>query len=318
MRPRISVILGPAAPIFASMCNYTASIPNTTFLLLFCLKPESFTGSGEFDDYLQLFNTAALFSGWYSFWHASCRQYFFLRLQRNVLHFCTTLSPEQQNDYDLLVDDFRQNYTTNVGNLKARLKEAKQQAGQDMTIFLCKTHILARRTYLGNPHQIDQIVLTSFLERLKNSTLRRDLWKTKPPTADEDLSPAIELDPFLALERRNNAPSGTPMTSSVNQVAASNFQTATVDELVRTLRKEIKILKTWNNRRKDSVERHCPMYNPIDQNWNRSDARDQTRTRYDFSERKTEISWLRRSQWLATPKLYLIFAIHSIRGGLWP
>ena len=31
-----------------------------------CLMPESFTGSGEFEDYLQQFNSAALLSGWFS------------------------------------------------------------------------------------------------------------------------------------------------------------------------------------------------------------------------------------------------------------
>ena len=30
------------------------------------LMPESFTGSGDFEDYLQQFNTAALLSGWFS------------------------------------------------------------------------------------------------------------------------------------------------------------------------------------------------------------------------------------------------------------
>ena len=31
-----------------------------------CLMPENITGSGDFDDYLQQFNSAALLSGWFS------------------------------------------------------------------------------------------------------------------------------------------------------------------------------------------------------------------------------------------------------------
>ena len=56
-------------------------------LLPSCLMPESFTGSGDFEDYLQQFNTAALLSGRFSPSHDNRPHYFALRLRGNALHF---------------------------------------------------------------------------------------------------------------------------------------------------------------------------------------------------------------------------------------
>ena len=117
--------------------------------------------------------------------------------EKNVLLFHINLSLEQQNDCDLL----KQNYTTNVDNLKARLKAAEQLAGQDIVTIPCDIHILARRAYRVDPHPIDQIVLTKIIEGLRNSKLRWDLRKMKPSTAHEALILATELNSSLDLER---------------------------------------------------------------------------------------------------------------------
>ena len=92
-----------------------------------CLMPEPFNGSGDFEDYLGQFNTAAYLSGWYRPCSYDYRpHYFALRLKGNALHFYSTLSEDHQDDFNLLVEAFRQNYTTNVEILKARLKAARQ------------------------------------------------------------------------------------------------------------------------------------------------------------------------------------------------
>ena len=178
----------------------TTGAPHSTPLPS-CLMLESFTGSGDFEDYLQQFNTAAFLSGWYSTTHDNRPQYFVLRLRQNALHVFTTLSVAQQTDFTLLVDAFRENYTTNVDILKARLKTARQQANQDIASLLCDARTLARRAYRAFPHLIEQIVLTSFIEGLSDSTLRWELRKSKPTTADEALTMAIELNSFLELEK---------------------------------------------------------------------------------------------------------------------
>ena len=113
-----------------------AGPPSAAISLPSCLMPESFNGSGDFDDNLQQFNTTAMLADWLPPRHCHQPQHFAHRLRDNALHFYTTLSPEQQADYDLLVDAFRQNYTTNVDILKARLKAAKQQPEQENANFL--------------------------------------------------------------------------------------------------------------------------------------------------------------------------------------
>ena len=250
-----------------------------------CLMPEIFNGSGDFEDYLQQFNTAAMLSGWSSDQHDHRPQYFALRLRENALHFYTTLSSEQQGDYAQLVEAFRQNYTTNVDILKARLKAAKQQPTQDIATFLCDIRTLARRAYRNHPHLIEQIVLTSFIEGLKNLTLRWELRKTKPTTADEALTLAIELDSFLALEQQNKA--STEFTSAVNQVASGSQRSDTVDELVRTLRAEIANLKASHSNRSVSRDNNRHSNNSRNQQVNRNNSHDRIQGRGRRDDRST-------------------------------
>ena len=179
------------------------------------------------------------------------------------------MSPHQQNEFDL-VDAFRQNYTTNVDILKARLKAAKQQPSQDIATILCDIRSLARRAYRAHRHLIDQIVLTSFIERLQSSTLRWEMRKTKPSTADEALTLAIELDSFLALERQNNAPTSSSFPSRVNSIAANISQPDPMDELDKSLRNEIDELESSIHRRHIWPERGRNQYRTSDQNWKRT------------------------------------------------
>ena len=201
-----------------------------------CL-PESFTDSGDFENYLQQFNTTALLSGWFSINHENRPHYFALGLREMVLHFYTTLPAGQQADFILLVDAFRHNYKTNVDILKARLKAARQQTDQDTSVYLCDIRTPARRSYRAFPKLVEQIVLTSFNECLSDLTLRWELGKSKPATADDALALAMDLKSFLELER------GAPSTSkaagtSVNAIyreAAERSTKEWMDELVRNL-----------------------------------------------------------------------------------
>ena len=199
--------------------------------------PESFTGKGDFEDYLQQFNTAALLSGWFSPTHDNRSHYFALRLRENALHFFTTLSPQVQTDYDLLVEAFRQNYTTNGDILKARLKAAKQQPNQDISSFLCDLRTLARRAYRDHPDMIDPTVMTSFIEGLSDKTLRWELRKAKLSTADEALALAMELHSFLEIENGSHQ-----VAEPVNRVSHTSSATAgpeVMAEFVRAFRQEL-------------------------------------------------------------------------------
>ena len=109
------------------------------------------------------------------------------------------------------MDAFPENYTTDVETLKARLKAARQQPGQDIATFLCDIRTLARRAYRDHPHLLEQVAVTSFNEGLNNTTLRWELGKLKPEGADHSLTKGI-LQAHLDLEGRN--PIGTTSGSS--------------------------------------------------------------------------------------------------------
>ena len=102
---------------------------------------------------------------------------------------------------------------------------------------MCDIRILARRAYRAFPHSVEQIVQTSFIEGLSDVTLRWELRKSKPATADDDLALAKELNFFLEIEKRAQCTSKMAETS-VNAISREALEPSTkewVDELVRTL-----------------------------------------------------------------------------------
>ena len=165
-----SVTLTPLTP--AAPSTSTAATGAVFSALPSCLIPETFTGGGDFEDYLQQFTTAATLSGWQTATTDNRPNYFALRLKGNALHFYTTLTVAQQQNFDQLVAAFRTTYTTNVEVLKAKLKAARQQPNQTIAAFLCDVRTLARRVYRGQPLIEEQMVLTSFIEGLHDAQLR--------------------------------------------------------------------------------------------------------------------------------------------------
>ena len=101
---------------------------------------------------------------------------------------------------------------------------------------------LARRAYRAFPHLIEQIVLTSFIEGLSDSTLRWELRKSKPATADEALTMAIELNSFLELKKGAQSTSTVVPESAVNQVSRTSSELQSndlMDTFVRTLTEKL-------------------------------------------------------------------------------
>ena len=260
------------------------------------LMPEPFNGSGDFEDFLGQFNTAAYLSGWYrSCSHDYRPQYFALRLNGNALHFNSTLSEDHQNDFDLLVEAFRQNYTTNVGILKARLKAARQQPGQDIATFLCDIRTLARRAYRDHPHLLEQIVVTSFIEGLNNSTLRWELRKLKPENAEHALTKALELQAYLELEGRNSIGKACSGSAGVNHMTNQFLteNTAIFDEFVRSLKRDTNNMPHNQNRgsRDNSRNRERDRNNSMDRR-SQHDSRDDTRSRYENDTRDNRNTYM--------------------------
>ena len=146
--------------------------------------------------------------------------------------------------------------------LKARLTATRQQPNQDFSAFLCDIRTLARRAYRTLPHLSVQIVLTSFNEGLSDATIRYELKKSKPATADDALALAMELKFFQEIDKR--APSTSKMAKT--SVSASSREAPEpcaedwMEERVRTLTEGFKNAKPNPNqgdsRQRNSTSNH--------------------------------------------------------------
>ena len=210
-----------------------------------CLMPEAFTGEGVFEDYLQQFTTAVTLSGWQTASNDNRPNYFALGLKGNALHFYTTLTVAQKQDFDQLVAAFRTTYTTNVEVLKAKLKAAWQQPNQTIAAFLCDVRTLARRVYRGQSVIEEQMVLISFIENLHDSQLRWELRKSKPASPDAALALAVELHAFMEIDPslRSGSQATVNMILAIPpqplMATASASQEDMMGTLIQTIRQEI-------------------------------------------------------------------------------
>ena len=239
----VSVALTPLTP--AAPSTSMAAAGAVFSALPSCLRPESFTGEGDFEDYLKQFTTAATLSEWQTATTDNRPNYFALTLKGKSMHFYTTLTVAQQLNFDQLVAAFRTTYTTNVEVLKAKLKAARQQPNQTIAAFLCDVRTLARRAYRGQLLIEEQIVLTSFIEVLHDAQLRWELRKSKPASPDADLALAVELHAFMEMDL--SLRSGSQAT--VNMVSAlppqplmattSTSQDDMMGTLIQSIRQEI-------------------------------------------------------------------------------
>ena len=244
---------GSASGVSVALTPLTPAAPSTSMAaagavfsaLLSCLMPEAFTGERDFEDYLQQFTTAATLSGWQTATTDNRPNYFALRLKGIALHFYTTLTVAQQQDFDQLVAAFRTTYTTNVEVLKAKLKAARQQPNQTIAAFLCDVRTLARRVYRGQPLIDEQMVLTSFIEGFHDAQLRWELRKSKPASPDAALALAVELHAFMEMDPslRSGSQATVNMVSAPPpqplMTAASTSQDDMMGTLIQTIRQEI-------------------------------------------------------------------------------
>ena len=213
-----SVSLTPLSP--AAPSTSTAAAGAVFLALPSCLMPEAFTGERDYEDFLQQITTAATLSGWQTATTDNRPQYFALRLKGNALHFYTTLTVAQQQNFDQLVAAFRTIYTTNVEILKAKLKAARQQPNQTIAAFLCDVRTLARRVCRGQPLIEEQMVLTSFIEGLHDAQLRWELRKSKTAIPGAALALAVELNAFMEMDPSLRCGS----QATVNMVSATPLQ----------------------------------------------------------------------------------------------
>ena len=79
----------------------------------------------------------------------------------------------------------------------------------------------------NHAHLLKQIVVTSFIEGLNNATLRWELRKLKPQTANDALTKALELQAYLELEGPNAAGNASVSSAGVNQMTNQFLQEIT-------------------------------------------------------------------------------------------
>ena len=102
---------------------------------------------------------------------------------------------------------------------------------------------LAWRAYRDTPGLIDPMVMTCFIESLRDETLCWELRKAKPATNDQALTLAMELNLFLEIES-GGAKTCQPVNRTFTDDTSTNDLMA---DFVRTLRQELQRSRPQNS-----------------------------------------------------------------------
>ena len=201
-----------------------------------CLLPPSFTGLTDVEDFLTQFEAVSTLSNWVALNPDPGPHFFSARLTGDALTFYRTLTTAQKGDYDELKRLFRQQYKPNADVLKAQVKYLRQLPGQDVSTFYRTLRDLAGKAYTDDAVR-NELLLTTFIERLADSVVRWEVRKTKSTVVEDALSLALEMQSYLNLHGQQP---DTGAASVKNLTGPSPSQSELFSDLTFTIKEEVK------------------------------------------------------------------------------
>ena len=229
----------------------------------------SFTGLTDVEDFLTQFEAVSTLSNWVALTPDPRPHFFCARLTGDALTFYRSLTTAQKDDYDELKRLFWQRNKPNAEILKAQVKSLRQLPGQDVSAFYWTLRDLAGKAYTDHAVR-NELLLTTFTERLANSVFRWEVRKAKPTVIEDALNLALEMQSFLKLHGQK------PDTNaaSVNKLTGPSPPSSELfSDLIFTIKEAVKRVvdaRSGPPQRRRSGER------PTGNRWQQSESNNHT------------------------------------------
>ena len=201
-----------------------------------CLLPPSFTGLTDVEDILTQFEAASMLSNWIALTPDPRQHFFSVRRSGDALTFSRSLTTAQKRDYHELNRLFRQQYKPNADVSKAQVKSLRHLPGQGLSAFYRTLRDLAGKASIDDAVR-NELLLSTFIERLANFVVRWEVRKAKPTVVEDALSLALEMQFHLNLHGQK---SETPTASVNNLPGPSPSQSELFSDLIFTIKEKVK------------------------------------------------------------------------------
>jgi len=182
------------------------------------ITPDSFSGKGNWEDWVDHFESAAAVNKWND--------------DAKMLWLRVRLTGRAQTAYKQLPEEARADYKKCIKGLQERFEpESKKelylvqfqtrnkQKDEDWATFAEDLKVLARKAFPNLQVDVrEQLTLTSYLAQIDSTQIGFSVRQTRPKTLDEAVAATLEMESYLVQKSR---------TSRVGQVNIESEETTT-------------------------------------------------------------------------------------------
>ena len=233
------------------------------------LKPQTYNGSDDLDEYLTQFNIVSEINQWNyetkSLYLASC-------LVDGARALLNELDEKKRRDYHSLVDALNNRFgSINRAEVyRSKLQSRVRERNETVPELAQSIKKLTRKAYpSATPDVIDLLALDYFIDALTDTEIRLRLREVGPKTINEAERIAVRLEAHRIADKSSKT---RQTVRTVESVQTNNTQGDKLDTLAKSissLTNEVKDLKAKHNNSQNAAKvSNAYSYRPHDRNYN--------------------------------------------------
>ena len=209
------------------------------------VKPATYDGSGQWNDYLSHFESVSLLNEW----DEMEKGLYLAASLRGLAQGVLGNQPRgERQSYAKLVKALQDRFSPlNQTELyRTQLRERKQRASESLPELGQDIRRLVNLAYPTAPDDVREILASEqFLDGLHNSEMRIKIKQTRPGCLNEAIQRAVELEAYYKAERRRTENIRTMEQQDVTQASKIDKFIDTMQKNMEFLQREIKDIKQW-------------------------------------------------------------------------
>ena len=210
------------------------------------MKPQTYDGTEDLDEYLTHFNIIARLNGW-------SKEAKSLHLAGNLAGsaraLLNDLDPQKREDYESLVEALTHRYgnVNRAAVFKSQLQTRMKRKDESIPELAQSVVKLARKAYpKANPEMVDVLAVDHFIDAFPQSDIRLKLKEKDPKNIMEAEKLAVTLEAFDQADKYKQK--NVRFVESATSDEQPSYEQSLQDQ-VRQLCQDVKEIKRWGNQR---------------------------------------------------------------------
>ena len=210
------------------------------------MKPQTYDGTEDLDEYLTHFNIIAKLNGWSK---EAKSLHLAGSLAGSARALLNDLDPQKREDYESLVEALTHRYgnVNRAAVFKSQLQTRMKRKDESIPELAQSVVKLARKAYpKANPEMVDVLAVDHFIDAFPQSDIRLKLKEKDPKNIMEAEKLAVTLEAFDQADKYKQK--NVRFVESATSEEQPSYEQSLQDQ-VRQLCQDVKEIKRWGNQR---------------------------------------------------------------------